>query len=98
MTQSDMRAAASFLLSSDQTDKGPSEFVYFISELQKHIPVEIRRHMPAQNAKDQTIYMDALSQAIYRARRSHPRRDVVAFEELRKYFLRSAKHNRKPAK
>lgn len=58
-------------------DKGPSKFVIFIFELQKHIPVESRRHMPAENAKNQKIYLDALSQAIYRARRSYPSRDTL---------------------
>jgi hypothetical protein len=48
----------------------PSTFVFFIFEMQKHIPIECQRHMPSANSRDQKIYLDALSQAIYRARRS----------------------------
>jgi len=48
----------------------PSTFVFFIFEMQKHIPVECQRHMPSANSRDQKIYLDALSQAIHRARRS----------------------------
>jgi hypothetical protein len=79
-------------------DKGPSEFVFFIFEMQKHIPVESRRHMPAANAKDQKIYLDALSQAIYRARRSNPSGEVLLIDALRSHLLPRTQRGRKRVK
>ena len=46
--------------SDKRKQESPSPFVSFISELQKHMPVECRKY---------THSLDALSQAIYRARR-----------------------------
>ena len=77
------------------SDKGPSKFVLFIFEMQRHIPVESRRHMPAVNTKDQKIYLDALSQAVYRARRSHARRGVLLIDAFRSQLLPRTQRGRK---
>lgn len=79
-------------------DKGPSEFVFFIFEMQKHIPVESRRHMPAANAKNQKIYLDALSQAIYRARHSKSGGGVLLIDALRNLLLPRTQRSRKRVK
>ena len=65
----------------DNRDRQNLFFSFF--EMQKHIPVESRRHMPAANAKDQKIYLDALSQAISRARHSNSGRGVLLIDALR---------------
>jgi hypothetical protein len=79
-------------------DKNPSEFVFFIFEMQKHIPVESRRHMPAANAKNQKIYLDALSQAIYRARHSKSGGGVLLIDALRNLLLPRTQRSRKRVK
>jgi hypothetical protein len=78
-------------------DKGPSKFVFFIFEMQKHIPVKSRRHMPDANAKDQKIYLDALSQAINRARRAHPT-EVLLTDAFQHLLIPSARFGRKRIK
>ena len=79
-------------------DKGPSEFVFFIFEMQKHIPIECRRHMPAANAKDQKIYLDALSQAVSRARHSSSDGGVLLIDALRSVLISPIQRGRKRSK
>jgi hypothetical protein len=55
----------------ERTEKKHSSFVYLINYLQSLIPIGLRRHAAAEHTADQTVYLDALSTAIQRARKKH---------------------------
>jgi hypothetical protein len=86
----------------------PSPFVRLVFQIQKFFPTKLQRHMPSEKSASQTIYLEALSQAIYRARRGSPGRDQLSliyiasaclgFDVLSRLEGRSNRVSRRPQK